>query len=126
MVIYIREKKINQISLFSFLVLVCKTSFGRLRLRFVEYISDNLFADFVVGSKKVKKSTTWSKIQCPRQTNGVDCGYYVLRFMRDIIAHNQPQIPEMYFSDCLWPNYSTEQIDEVKTELARHILYFAS
>ncbi|XP_021742139.1 uncharacterized protein LOC110708335 isoform X3 [Chenopodium quinoa] len=51
------------------------------------------------------------------------CG---LRFMRDIIAHNQPQIPEMYFSDCLWPNYSTEQIDEVKTELARHILYFAS
>ncbi|XP_021747784.1 uncharacterized protein LOC110713633 isoform X5 [Chenopodium quinoa] len=85
-----------------------------------------IYQNQVVGSKKVKKSTTWSKIQCPRQNNGVDCGYYVLRFMRDIIAHNQPQIPEMYFSDCLWPNYSTEQIDEVKTELARHILYFAS
>ncbi|XP_021747781.1 uncharacterized protein LOC110713633 isoform X2 [Chenopodium quinoa] len=53
-----------------------------------------IYQNQVVGSKKVKKSTTWSKIQ--------------------------------YFSDCLWPNYSTEQIDEVKTELARHILYFAS
>ncbi|XP_021836618.1 uncharacterized protein [Spinacia oleracea] len=85
-----------------------------------------IYQNQIGAAKKMKKNTTWSKIQCPRQTNNVDCGYYVLRFMREIVNHNQSQIPEKYFSDCLWPNYSTEQIDEVKIELAHHILYFAS
>ncbi|XP_021759370.1 uncharacterized protein LOC110724258 [Chenopodium quinoa] len=133
MVIYIREKKSNLTFLFprsglqdifrEAEVTICRVHIRQLICGLRALL---IYQNQVVGSKKVKKSTTWSKIQCPRQTNGVDFGYYVLRFMRDIIAHNQPQIPEMYFSDCLWPNYSTEQIDEVKTELARHILYFAS
>ncbi|XP_021769774.1 uncharacterized protein LOC110734025 [Chenopodium quinoa] len=39
--------------------------------------------------KKIKMSTKWVQIQCPRQNNGVDCGYYVMRFMKEIIDHKQ-------------------------------------
>lgn len=43
----------------------------------------------------------WSKInrykffflQCPRQINGVDCGYFVMRFMKEVIMENEFMIP---------------------------------
>ncbi|XP_050890612.1 uncharacterized protein LOC127096028 [Lathyrus oleraceus] len=36
---------------------------------------------------------TWIKVQCPLQRNGIDCGYFVMRFMREIINMNQIEIP---------------------------------
>ncbi|KAI5419344.1 hypothetical protein KIW84_043490 [Lathyrus oleraceus] len=35
-----------------------------------------------------RKDITWVRVQCPRQNNSIDCGFFVLRFMRDIIALN--------------------------------------
>jgi len=37
--------------------------------------------------------------QCPMQTNGIDCGYFVMRFMKEIILANQDIIPE---NVCMW------------------------
>jgi len=33
-------------------------------------------------------------LQTPMQTNGIDCGYFVMRFMKEIILANQDMIPE--------------------------------
>ncbi|XP_056691967.1 uncharacterized protein [Spinacia oleracea] len=71
---------------------------------------------------KLKMNTKWIKIQCPCQEDYIDCGYYVMRFMKEIISHKRLQIPEEYFSDCQFPSYDTEQIDEVRVEWVRHVV----
>ncbi|KAI5387785.1 hypothetical protein KIW84_073762 [Lathyrus oleraceus] len=42
-----------------------------------------------------RKDITWVRVQCPQQNNSIDCGFFVLRFMRDIIALNRIEIPKM-------------------------------
>ncbi|XP_050913862.1 uncharacterized protein LOC127128558 isoform X3 [Lathyrus oleraceus] len=42
-----------------------------------------------------RKDITWVRVQCPQQNNLIDCGFFVLRFMRDIIALNRIDIPKM-------------------------------
>ncbi|XP_056695318.1 uncharacterized protein [Spinacia oleracea] len=44
---------------------------------------------------KLKMSTKWLKIQCPFQEDYIKCGYYVMRFMKEIISHKRLQIPEV-------------------------------
>ncbi|RVW29137.1 hypothetical protein CK203_102561 [Vitis vinifera] len=33
-----------------------------------------------------KRDSTWVKVVCPRQLGSVECGYYVMRYMKDIIV----------------------------------------
>ncbi|XP_050909636.1 ubiquitin-like-specific protease 1 [Lathyrus oleraceus] len=40
-----------------------------------------------------RKDITWIRVQCPQQNNSVDCGFFVMRFMRDIIALNRYRLP---------------------------------
>ncbi|KAL2893878.1 putative ubiquitin-like-specific protease 1B, partial [Bienertia sinuspersici] len=58
---------------------------------------------------------------CPRQQNGNDCGYFVMRYMKEIIEHKQTQLQVDYYFDCNVPSYEQGQIDEVGIELARQI-----
>ncbi|XP_059590774.1 uncharacterized protein LOC100261851 isoform X3 [Vitis vinifera] len=37
--------------------------------------------------KTSKREPTWVKVVCPRQTGSVECGYYVMRYMKEIIAN---------------------------------------
>jgi Ulp1 family protease len=32
--------------------------------------------------------------QCPQQTNTTDCGYFVMRFMKEIVMQYPKKIPE--------------------------------
>ncbi|KAI5405844.1 hypothetical protein KIW84_052562 [Lathyrus oleraceus] len=41
-----------------------------------------------------RKDITWVRVQCHQQNNSIDCGFFVLRFMRDIIALNRIDIPK--------------------------------
>ncbi|XP_057459048.1 cadmium/zinc-transporting ATPase HMA2-like [Lotus japonicus] len=59
--------------------------------------------------------------QCPRQTNSVDCGYYVMKFMKDIITHQQLVIPTKYFENCQFVSYNEEQLREVKDKWAAYV-----
>ncbi|KAL6335142.1 hypothetical protein AAG906_027202 [Vitis piasezkii] len=34
-----------------------------------------------------KREPTWVKVVCPRQPGSVECGYYVIRYMKEIIAN---------------------------------------
>ncbi|XP_021764031.1 ubiquitin-like-specific protease 1 isoform X1 [Chenopodium quinoa] len=71
---------------------------------------------------KLKMNTKWLKIKCPQQPNCINCGHYVMRFMKEIISHTRTQIPENYFSDCQFPKYDQEQIDEVRIHWVRYVL----
>ncbi|KAI5402717.1 hypothetical protein KIW84_050351 [Lathyrus oleraceus] len=48
-----------------------------------------------------RKDITWVRVQCPQQNNSIDCGFFVLRFMRDIIALNRIDIPKMVWNNNL-------------------------
>ncbi|KAI5425824.1 hypothetical protein KIW84_031591 [Lathyrus oleraceus] len=67
-----------------------------------------------------RKDITWVRVQCPQQNNSVDCGFFVLRFMRDIIALNRIDIPKMYFEE--YKSYSRAHLDEIKDELCQFIV----
>ncbi|KAI5411014.1 hypothetical protein KIW84_056245 [Lathyrus oleraceus] len=67
-----------------------------------------------------RKDITWVRVQCPQQNNSVDCGFFVLRFMRDIIALNRIDIPKMYFEE--YKSYSRAHLDKMKDELCQFIV----
>ncbi|KAI5411690.1 hypothetical protein KIW84_056675 [Lathyrus oleraceus] len=67
-----------------------------------------------------RKDITWVRVECPQQNNSVDCGFFVLRFMRDIIALNRIDIPKMYFDE--YKSYSRAHLDEMKDELCQFII----
>lgn len=66
-------------------------------------------------SKQKSNNITWIPIKCPRQTNNIDCGYYVLRFMKEIVEKNKTIIPETYFDNSS-PSYSEEDLMELKED----------
>ncbi|KAL0559471.1 hypothetical protein IC582_004082 [Cucumis melo] len=39
-----------------------------------------------------KKKPNWMIVKCPKQSRVVECGYYVMRFMRDIILSTSTSI----------------------------------
>ncbi|KAI5436711.1 hypothetical protein KIW84_023001 [Lathyrus oleraceus] len=67
-----------------------------------------------------RKDITRVRVQCPQQNNSIDCGFFVLRFMRDIIALNRIDIPKMYFDE--YKSYSRAHLDEMKDELCQFII----
>ncbi|TXG70084.1 hypothetical protein EZV62_005019 [Acer yangbiense] len=46
-----------------------------------------MFVDKI--GKKDSKCITWRMIKCPQQPTGVECGYYMMRYMKDIVANHQ-------------------------------------
>ncbi|CAL2259823.1 unnamed protein product [Prunus armeniaca] len=64
-----------------------------------------------------RKSPIWENLQgTPRQLTNVECGYYVMRFMRDII-HDPALAFEKKFDKKKKPVvYTQEHIDEVRLE----------
>ncbi|KAL0540314.1 hypothetical protein IC582_024549 [Cucumis melo] len=46
-----------------------------------------------------KKKPVWKIIKCPKQGGIVECGYYVMRFMRDIILLSNRTIIEVVIND---------------------------
>ncbi|XP_056689689.1 uncharacterized protein [Spinacia oleracea] len=63
--------------------------------------------------KKKPRGPTKKEAQCAQQPGSLDCGYYVMRFMYDIIMnHGNSQDLTKDFSRTL--PYSPEEINEVK------------
>ncbi|CAK8533504.1 unnamed protein product [Lathyrus sativus] len=73
---------------------------------------------------KVSKSKkiSWSKIRCPRQINSIDCGYFVMRFMKEVIMENEIMIPINYFPDHKCRTYSKDKLTEVKDDWATYMV----
>ncbi|KEH16713.1 Ulp1 protease family, carboxy-terminal domain protein [Medicago truncatula] len=41
---------------------------------------------------------SWVRVQCPRQENGIDCGYFVMRFMKEILISKLNEIPKLIYA----------------------------
>lgn len=66
-----------------------------------------------LGGRKPRPRTLWHRIKCPLQ-NMVDCGYYVVRFMREIIKQRCVHIPLSWYDHKT--TYTQQDIDEIRTE----------
>ncbi|GER34281.1 lipid-transfer protein [Striga asiatica] len=71
---------------------------------------------------KKSKHLRWKNIKCPEQANSVDCGYYVLKFVKDIIISDEMTIPDEYFPSYKCVQLSEEQVDEVREEWAQYVI----
>ncbi|CAA0825196.1 Unknown protein, partial [Striga hermonthica] len=79
-------------------------------------------AQIGVVSKKSKLHLRWKNIKCPKQANSVDCGYYVLKFIKDIIISDEMIIPDEYYPNYKCVQLSEEQVDEVREEWAKYVI----
>ncbi|KAL6312401.1 hypothetical protein AAG906_020013 [Vitis piasezkii] len=71
------------------------------------------FQIFVSQKKKgSKKELKWIVIEGPKQLDGVMCGYFVMRYMRDIIA-NRSLLTSQFEGK---KTYSRAKLDEVRSE----------
>ncbi|WJX29829.1 hypothetical protein P8452_18431 [Trifolium repens] len=50
--------------------------------------------------------------KCSRQRNSIDCGYFVMRFMKEVVMEYPNKIPDNYFDGHKCPSYSMEKHDE--------------
>ncbi|KEH19974.1 hypothetical protein MtrunA17_Chr8g0365151 [Medicago truncatula] len=73
----------------------------------------------------------WIEIKCPMQTNGIDCGYFVMRFMKEIILANQDMILEnvcitleITNGDYKCKTYSKDKLVEVEEDWATFMVEY--
>ncbi|XP_042391813.1 uncharacterized protein LOC121982831 [Zingiber officinale] len=71
--------------------------------------------------KKGRKKTMWVVEKAPRQQDVKQCGYYVMRFMRQIVEEVEIIERDSLRSIFTQAEYSREEIDEVRSELAECI-----
>ncbi|KAK2665302.1 hypothetical protein Ddye_003876 [Dipteronia dyeriana] len=64
------------------------------------------------GNQSDKGFVQWECVQVPMQSGNFECGYYVLRFMKDIIA-DRSVLTENFHGK---RTYTQEEIDEVRDE----------
>ncbi|XP_031745418.1 uncharacterized protein LOC116405627 [Cucumis sativus] len=54
----------------------------------IRYVTDTAIAMFQSQKniKKSRKQTLWLTVKCPLQVGSIECGYYVMRYMREIVT----------------------------------------
>ncbi|KAI5412575.1 hypothetical protein KIW84_057295 [Lathyrus oleraceus] len=73
-------------------------------------------------SRRGANSITWIKVACPQQRNQIDCGYFMLRFMRDTLALGRLMISTDYFEEFKCAFYTKDQVDEIKEEWCQFMI----
>ncbi|CAH9082316.1 unnamed protein product [Cuscuta europaea] len=71
------------------------------------------------------KTTKWTICPCPMQAGNVECSYYVMRFMYDIISSktNKNSITKMFSRD---DKYTQADLDFVKGMWCKALLRYTS
>ncbi|XP_054786350.1 uncharacterized protein LOC129292721 [Prosopis cineraria] len=65
---------------------------------------------------------TWVTVKCPLQTyQSNDCGYCLMRFLKDIITHAPTTLPNKYFEDAYCIQYAAAHIKESLEEVAQAV-----
>ncbi|XP_058777833.1 uncharacterized protein LOC131652075 [Vicia villosa] len=72
--------------------------------------------------KSKANNITWIQVEYPGQRNEVDCGFYMLQFMKEILLSNQIEIPSKYFDDFKCATYSKSKLDELKEEWCQFMI----
>ncbi|XP_031109558.1 uncharacterized protein LOC116013770 [Ipomoea triloba] len=70
---------------------------------------------------RATRNVNWVECKCPQQPRGVECGYYVLRYMFDIIT-KYSMVESLYdvFDETI--TYSMNEIDEVRELWAQYFI----
>ncbi|ONH90529.1 hypothetical protein PRUPE_8G059600 [Prunus persica] len=69
-----------------------------------------------------RKAVIWKTLSgTPKQPSSVECGYYVMRFMRDIIMDPSLAFEKKYAKGKQEASYPQEAIDEVRNEWAEFV-----
>ncbi|KAK9740741.1 hypothetical protein RND81_03G057100 [Saponaria officinalis] len=73
------------------------------------------------GTRKSSKVPQWMKLDCARQPGIKECGYYIMRYMLEIVTsrHSMRSIDEL-FQDTT--SYSQDEIDGVRDLWADYFL----
>ncbi|XP_074562123.1 uncharacterized protein LOC141818537 [Curcuma longa] len=74
------------------------------------------------AGRKGKKQPTWEVVKAPRQPDAKQCGFYIMRYMKDIIENfgvgDKESLPSMFTN----LKYSLVEINEVRSEWAECML----
>ncbi|KAI5343934.1 hypothetical protein L3X38_011810 [Prunus dulcis] len=71
-----------------------------------------------------RKAVIWKTLSgTPKQPSSVECGYYVMRFMRDIIMDPSLAFEKKYAKGKQEAQYPQEAIDEVRNEWAEFVCH---
>ncbi|KAH6754815.1 hypothetical protein C2S53_020112 [Perilla frutescens var. hirtella] len=69
-------------------------------------------------SKKGRKNPLWEIIKSPRQPDSKQCGFYIMRYMKDIVEACRSSKMISLHSLFAGGNYSRNELDEVRAEWA--------
>ncbi|XP_058746912.1 uncharacterized protein LOC131619890 [Vicia villosa] len=72
--------------------------------------------------KSRANNITWIRVQCPSQRNGIDCGYFILRFMKETLLLDLIEISSTYFDEFKRARYSKDQLDKLMEEWCQLIM----
>ncbi|KAL6136929.1 hypothetical protein ACLB2K_062224 [Fragaria x ananassa] len=71
-----------------------------------------------------KKASPWKPLLgVPIQKDDVSCGYYVMRYMKEIVEDNNIDLDKKWGTRA-GLTYTAEEIDEIRGEWAEHVLQF--
>ncbi|KAL6312247.1 hypothetical protein AAG906_022792 [Vitis piasezkii] len=79
----------------------------------IVYYLDSI-ATTIPRYKRYCEHLKWMVVEGPKQLDGVMCGYFVMRYMRDIIANKSLLTSQVYLP--MKKTYSRAELDEVRSE----------
>ncbi|KAL4032997.1 hypothetical protein IC575_006081 [Cucumis melo] len=73
--------------------------------------------------QRYRSTPQWRPVKCPRQLDSVGCGYYVQKYINEIVHNSSTSITNLFNTKNV---YRQEEIDEIRTEWATFVSRFVS
>ncbi|KAA0055630.1 transposase [Cucumis melo var. makuwa] len=71
--------------------------------------------------QRYRSTPKWRSVKCPRQLDSVGCGYYVQKYIHEIVHNSSTSITNLFNTKNA---YRQEEIDEIRTEWAAFVSRF--
>ncbi|KAA0032423.1 gag protease polyprotein [Cucumis melo var. makuwa] len=71
--------------------------------------------------QRYRSTPKWRPVKCPRQLDSVGCGYYVQKYIHEIVHNSSTSITSLFNTKNA---YRQEEIDEIRTEWAAFVSRF--
>ncbi|KAA0054192.1 transposase [Cucumis melo var. makuwa] len=71
--------------------------------------------------QRYRSTPKWRPVKCPRQLDSVGCGYYVQKYIHEIVHNSSTSITNLFNTKNA---YRQEEIDEIRTEWAAFVSRF--
>uniref|UniRef100_A0A9I9EK96 Ubiquitin-like protease family profile domain-containing protein n=1 Tax=Cucumis melo TaxID=3656 RepID=A0A9I9EK96_CUCME len=68
--------------------------------------------------QRYRSTPKWRPVKCPRQLDSIGCGYYVQKYIHEIMHNSSTSITSLFNTKNA---YRKEEIDEIRTEWATFV-----